>query len=45
MISAGIRNSSSSTMLGVSGGLMGQSSNSRKAQQPGDSNNSDLDNS
>jgi hypothetical protein len=31
MVSAGIRNSSSSTMLGVSGGLMGQSSNSRKA--------------
>ena len=31
IISAGIRNSSSSTMLGVSGGMGGNNSNSRKA--------------
>jgi len=42
MMAGGIRNSSSSTMLGMGAGRIGDSSNSRKAAQPGTS-NQDLD--
>jgi len=38
MMGGGIRNSSSSTMLGMGAGRVGDSSNSRKAIQPGSSN-------